>query len=909
MKIPDGYFVNDLIIFNEPDKRGWAAKGFIIETPDFRNASIQIRNEYHNKLTIFLSSVQKPLNVQFSWNVDSDYKRELLSYDAATDKLAKNEWTRLARKERFNRYWEKMTNRKLRRERLNLYLSMPINTNPPAISSQEDLEKHYRNLFEALNMQFNNQIQSFKNMIGGYGVKITPMTDKEHFREYAYYFNPSFKSRFDFDPADNFNPSLSILENSWLSGVQGNFRKADNDYGFFMDGYYHNILVLNRWPQNTYPGIISHLTSLPILDYSITMNIYPLSVENEIKKEEQDVSRLTGDIQAEKKYSLITARDKKLKKIDALARGFTYPFKALTVIHVWSLTKEELPAKMSAVKSAINLMDMATYWEANLPTTTQNLFFMAAPGWTFGKYTGHAIYAENQYLADLLPISATFTGLLDDAEAIYDGSTFNIVGIKNFIQGTPQHCAVFGMSGAGKSALMQDLLSQTECFYDYTCIIEEGLSYGVYTQTMGSTPFIIHPDSGFTINYLDTQGLPLTALHLATATAIVSKMCGRVKDEDKQNLRSSQIMQYIDQLYTDSYADWIRNHENLLPEIAKKAYCVKHVKDKMMAPGCTTIDAYIEFRDMLKNNDERIMQLISGITDEQVTRVLTSSESQKLVRDIAFTYFTHEEYPTHSTLQELMLISPFAEHNKDEIKHLSTLLTAWSNYGSHGVIFDGVTNINLTDKIAHFELGSIPEAAEELKKMVGFVIDNYIRNHIMTMPRSARKRYVFEEAGRLLAIDGGEKIISEGYAQMRKFNTWIVSIVQQYSRFKQTSIRPVIIGNSKQFFLMRQNDRSDLADISKDINLSSITQENVMNYPNPETLPPGRKFSSFTYYNIDSQNPVCGTARNYCSPEMLYCSSSGGEHFEERIREMKQSQENNIVDVIKKITKKGEGVS
>ena len=42
---------------------------------------------------------------------------------------------------------------------------------------------------------------------------------------------------------------------------------------------------------------------------------------------------------------------------------------------------------------------------------------------------------------------------------------------------TPQHAVLLGMSGAGKSVTLCDLLSQTEAFYDYTAIIEEGLSY------------------------------------------------------------------------------------------------------------------------------------------------------------------------------------------------------------------------------------------------------------------------------------------------------------------------------------------------------------------------------------------------------------------------------------------------
>ena len=71
------------------------------------------------------------------------------------------------------------------------------------------------------------------------------------------------------------------------------------------------------------------------------------------------------------------------------------------------------------------------------------------------------------------------------------------------------------------------------------------------------------------------------------------------------------------------------------------------------------------------------------------------------------------------------------------------------------------------------------------------------------MPRRLRKRTVYEEVARVLDIPGGEQIVKESYAQMRKFNCWNISIVQQYGRFKESCIRSAVFGNSRQFFLMR----------------------------------------------------------------------------------------------------------
>jgi hypothetical protein len=163
------------------------------------------------------------------------------------------------------------------------------------------------------------------------------------------------------------------------------------------------------------------------------------------------------------------------------------------------------------------------------------------------------------------------------------------------------------------------------------------------------------------------------------------------------------------------------------------------------------------------------------------------------------------------------------------------------------------------------------------------------------MPRALRKRIVYEEVARFLDIPEGEKIVQESYAQMRKFNTWNISIVQQYSRFKESRIRPAVFGNSRQFFILKQNDRADLDDMSRDIDLPEVTRQNIMGYPLPDQQA-GQKFSAFTYYHTDAQRPICGTVHNVASPEMLYCSSTSGEHFEKRARELKSHD--NIIEGI-----------
>src|SRR5262245_6696016 len=155
------------------------------------------------------------------------------------------------------------------------------------------------------------------------------------------------------------------------------------------------------------------------------------------------------------------------------------------------------------------------------------------------------------------------------------------------------------MSGAGKSVTVCDLLTQTEGYFGYTVVIEEGLSYGIYTGTVeeGARPIIIHPDGDLTINYLDTKGLPLTSDHLSAATALVARMVGISQHEDKQMLRQAQIAKYINLLYDDVFQDWSKKNYHRLPDIARHALALQKFRAERMQPGANTLEAFADLRD------------------------------------------------------------------------------------------------------------------------------------------------------------------------------------------------------------------------------------------------------------------------------------------------------------------------
>ncbi len=865
-----------MIIWNELDKRGFVSKAFVLDVPDLRHASEHALDGFYDAVRHFLHTLDESTRAQIRWSVDSNYRDELTAYKAITDERCEpDSWAAISRNERFNRYWRAMQEGKLRREKLVLFLSKRIAANPPAGAGRRLLDEHGRRVLAQYNEGFEQHGRVIASLFEPHGCRVTSMSTEDLFRYYASFFNPSYLRRDNYDPIGQFREEETVHQNCWHQGVQ-----AGRAFGFFADGYYHNLVILKRRPQRTRRGIFWALTSLPFLDYAITVNLYPQNVRREISKAERSLERVRGDYAAEGKHSLLTAKAVKEERIRNLAQGDVAPFLYDYVVHVWDGAEDGLISKTRQIETAFGQMEDAQCWTSNMSSAaaTKNVWFQTWPGWVWGKYTHHADSGLDEWLADMLPFSSTFTGHLDGAEALYDGSNRNLIGVRNFISGTPQLAVLLGMTRAGKSAFMCDLLSQTDPYYDFTLIVEEGLSYGIWSQAQGATPIVIQPDGDLCLNYLDTQGAPLSNLQITTAAALVAKMAGHPADEDRRSLRLAQITQYIEQLYSDRFEEWISEDAGRVDDVARHAMAAIAYKAAHLPLSATFLEAWTEFHHAAGEDERR--SLIAKPGAEDVSRFIKSPDTERCVRNAAFAFFESTDYPTHDMLQQMMLVAPFPEHDRTEINHLATLLAPWNEQR----LVCGHSTLSLTGRVAHFDLTYIPESNRQLKELAGFLIANYGRQHIITLPRGARKRVIFEEVARTLDIPGGEQLVSEFYAQLSKFSTWIISIVQQYSRFQRSGIRPIVFGNAKQFFFTRMNDRRDIEDVAKDIDLSDATKEAVSRYPLPEHLPPQNKYAALTYYHLDAQQPRCGTIHNRVSPEMLFCSSSTGEDFDNRSR-------------------------
>lgn len=853
-KAPEGRFVGDMLVYGSPETGGLAAKGFRLEPPDLRGASVTRLNAFQDQIRALLALATAGRRLQIQWWADSDYRDALLGYHNQTQAVA-DPVVRGARNGRFSRYWPRMQAGNLRREHLVVFLSIEIDSSAGKLGSSS-LEAKYGAVLEELAGQF-EEFGTALRAVFGPETPVQPLGDSEHYALLRCFLNPGLTRNTGGNPETGFDPALSIQENCLLGeGV------AQSDGGFVLDGQHHAVLAIARWPQRTRPGIVTFLTGLPFLDYRVTVNLTPIAGGQEINREEKAAERLRGEYAERPRASVLVALRKKDRKVEALAGGFVRPFHVTYVVRVWASTAEALREKVAALQAAINAMDGAQVFECALPTTAKKLFFASWPGWTHSSYHHRELYAEDAYLADLLPFSATFTGDLRNAEALYDGNQGNLVGVCLAVNGSPQHAVLFGMTGAGKSAFVEDLLFQTAGGFAHTLLIEEGLSYKRFTEAMGETPLIIHPDAPITLNYLDTQRLPLTQLHLASAVALLARMVGETGNPETLALRQAQLSQYLHQLYRDTFTDWTRRNPARAEEVRRFA-CAVHGWRSHLAEGATPLEAFVDLRDRLDAKEDLAHSFVAALEDAAVTRFVQDPGTERLVAQTACAFYAPEDFPTHSALVELLAYARLPEHRQEDTDRLATLLRAWTAEGQYGRLFDGVTNVSLQRRIAHFELGLIPEQAVELKTAAGLLISGLGRQHILALPRAARKRILFEEVGRFLDTPGGEQIVAEGYAQLRKHNCWCASVIQQYGRFKASRVRGAVIGNAKLFFLMRQNDRTDLADLARDLPIPETAIDAIQHYPLPEQLPADRRHSSLCYFTPTSQPPQCGTLRHF----------------------------------------------
>jgi type IV secretion system protein TrbE len=245
------------------------------------------------------------------------------------------------------------------------------------------------------------------------------------------------------------------------------------------------------------------------------------------------------------------------------------------------------------------------------------------------------------------------------------------------------------------------------------------------------------------------------------------------------------------------FNDWVVVHEQAAEELRWRAAAIdRYLKLKPGGSQASFLDAFAAFRDWERQNPDEAANFIQESPEEAVAAFARNPGTANLVRDLAFAYVRPEQFPAHSALIEQLLFNTRGGvREREESDRVGKLLRAWSLEGEKGRLFDGISNIRIDGRVAHFELGQIPEHATEMRAAANFLVANYGRQKIITMPRSIAKIAIFEEAARTLEIPGGVRMIQEYYRQMRKFGCNILAVVQQYDVLQGSEVRGAMIGN------------------------------------------------------------------------------------------------------------------
>ena len=880
-KFVNSYLDEDLIIYRGLQRGGAIGKGYNVEMPDTENTDAPWLMALEDNLRVLLRLIRPELRLQVSWSVDSDYRKELERYRQRTEELAHDKWSLRSREERYNRYDRKIREHQLRREHLQFYFTSRIQGKPMGGGRQ-----YYEELLQAAKREQSELEEALRAQLGTLGGRITPMTNMEHFEAFYRYFNPSAFENEALKLEDLYDASKTVCEMCFNSDAAP-YRMGSST--FKMDGFYQGICVMKTLPKFTYVGMMRLLTQLDILDYQIIVNIEAGDVEKDRVKTEAKVARLErGKITPSLESTLAKLRT----RIRRLTTNEVVPYRMHMVVRVWDRDPNACASKLSALKNSILKLGGAQAYEPTLPTSVRNYWQLCMPGWSWANYNDFKLYVEDINLADLLPISSTPTGDLEDAEAIYDGPRGALVGCVTFVgkKGAqrPEHGIMFGASGAGKSVFTIDLLTQTAPYYDYTAIVEEGLSYNLFTRLYGCKPIIVQPNGNLTFNYFDTRGLPLSPDQLGGATAVAHLMAGPPPDIDKDRIRQALLAKQIERLYVDQFETWAGRNADLRAEAARRVAMADDWRRKRMPQGTVLPDAWMDFRAGLMEGDSYANDLNGMSMDSAVMEdYLNNPGNQWDLMSMGYTLMKPEDMPTHSQFVEMLNLESRQRRAHEDLGLLRMLLEPWSRTGRYGAMLDGVNNVDLSGKVVHFELSYIPESAKELRTVAAFMITNDLRKEIMSRPRSTRKRVILEELSAFLAMPDGDRITREYYERMRKYSCWVFSIIQQFQRIKDHPVRSSVVGNSRVMFMLKQPDQRDVESMSDGFRVPSVTKRQVSSFPDPSEMKTD-PYAAFVYYHEATGRPRIAVGRHHASKEMVLASATSGEAFERQNEQLKE---------------------
>ncbi|HEY1765713.1 MAG TPA: hypothetical protein VGF85_12380, partial [Opitutaceae bacterium] len=501
---PVGWFERDMLWWGESlDSRTCLSRGAAVSVPDLRGADRRTILELRRQTGHVLAAIGGSSAIQVQWTVEDDFAAPLDAYHER--KQGAPAWCRRTCAVRRAYYEQRIAEGSLRRERVHVYVGRRCRGLVSRdVASTAACDAYLAQAASALDSQ--QRTLAMVHPIGSW----EPMDSAAHAQHLRRFLNPSLSRLF--------SAGSVASEPDWTRSVRANCLRSDMDAFaasaageranlLHFDGNYHALFVMRELPRGTTPGMLT-----PVLDAvgrgaCITASVRPLPVGKEIDRLRKEIDELSAFLSDRRSAGVENDIRMRRGRIDSLLSAVTIPFNMLFVVRVWADTPEGIAAKSLAMRAALQGIDGAEFMQVNNAAQARHLFYETIPGNLGSTYRGWDIHVENHNLADLLPLSSTFTGHLDEAQALYDSPGRGMVGIRLVTaNGTPQHSLVVGVNGSGKSAFLMDLMSQTDCQWSYRFFQEEGMAFVTQAQLCGMKSLVLRESGDVTVNPFDTLG-------------------------------------------------------------------------------------------------------------------------------------------------------------------------------------------------------------------------------------------------------------------------------------------------------------------------------------------------------------------------------------------------------------------
>lgn len=886
-RLPDGFFVNDLVFWGiSLSRQSVLTRGASVHLPNLKSADTSSLNEFWAQSGAMLGGVEDRHSLQWSWTVDSDYDDVLSAYENVTKERAiPGSWCSERREALSQRYRLLMDRGFLRRERLELYYGKKADTLDVAVRTADQKSAYLAEEARGLG----NHLKDIER--GLPGSVVTPYGDYEHFESHRRFWSPSeslVKSRL----VEEFDPERSILENGLGSDIIST--KGKGGMYLAMDGMWHSVLVINKWPSRSRMGLIWKLTSALNYGYRITVNCYPLNAQEQGEKMDLERRRARLSADSENSMGQSVLADSAEAQARILTEGYVRPYQALMVVRVWAPSEEELIGRMAAVKSAIGGMGGSRSVMVNEKTQAIKMLSETIPGRLGSAYRGWDLMARageeptSCFLQNLIPFSTSYVGDVSNPDALMDGDFGEIVGVPSFSGKDPLHMSVTGASRSGKSGTMIGYMGQTDCLFDFTAIIDYGRSYATFVKLCGGELVYIKADGSICINYFDTYGEPLENGHKAFVAALLLKLSGCLADADTLKLRRLILADHIEQEYKLMYDQWIRNSSGRSVLAGRLAAATMAFGEKHHVGG-STMDKWAAFKELERTDLSEYNAIIGSIEEEDAIRFERSSSTNKIARQLAFSLFEPKDFSTHSAFIEQLEYDPIAGHSEKDINHLITTLKPWREGGQYGGLLDGYSNIRfgMDCRVVCFELGDLDDSLEELREVGFFLASHVCRQMVFARPRASWKQIFFEELSKLCKTQGVGDVVDEYYAQLGKMGCKVISATQQLGQLKKSGMDKVIVDNSMQHFVFKQKSVDEISRLQEGMGFTMAVGASIRNFRRPEQrrLEEG-KYAELAIVTDMPEGTVSGLARYAPDEESLYVAESTGDTFDRREKDL-----------------------